>query len=158
MDYVVRSSRRSSSSDLIQSRRGGGLTLGTVGWILHVSRLCRVWEPSQVQATKTSDVAYIIRILSLESCICVVVVYMILVIMRKIAWSLFIIEQHDSLIRLSYPCFLCSCLVLYVSFCDDHLFRWEQMWLQCQRHFWRMKSHRVSVEEEVSSGSFSSGQ
>ncbi|QCE01805.1 ATP-binding cassette [Vigna unguiculata] len=32
------------------------------------------------------------------------------------------------------------------------------MWLQCQRHFWRMKSHRVSVEEEVSSGSFSSDQ
>jgi len=36
--------------------------------------------------------------------------------------------------------------------------RWEHMWLQCQRHFWRMKSHRVSVEEEVSSGSVSSGQ
>jgi len=87
-----------------------------------VSKLCRVWEPSQVQATKRSDVAYIIRILSLESCICVVVVYMILVIMRKIAWFLFIIELHDSLIRLAYPCFLCSCLVLYVSFCDDHLF------------------------------------
>jgi len=75
-----------------------------------------------VQATKRSDVAYIIRILSLESCICAVVVYMILVIMRKIAWFLFIIELHDSLIRLAYPCFLCSCLVLYVSFCDDHLF------------------------------------
>ena len=87
-----------------------------------MSKLCRVWEPSQVQATKRSDVAYIIRILSLESCKCVVVVYMILVIMRKIAWFLFIIELHDSLIRLAYPCFLCSCLVLYVSFCDDHLF------------------------------------
>ncbi|QCD97471.1 hypothetical protein DEO72_LG6g2181 [Vigna unguiculata] len=24
--------------------------------------------------------------------------------------------------RSAYPCFLCSCLVLYVSFCDDHLF------------------------------------
>jgi len=47
---------------------------------------------------------------------------MILVIMRKIAWFLFIIELHDSLIRLAYHCFLCSCLVLYVSFCDDHLF------------------------------------
>jgi len=44
------------------------------------------------------------------------------VIMRKIAWFLFIIELHDSLIRLAYPCFLCFCLVLYVSFCDDHLF------------------------------------
>jgi len=32
------------------------------------------------------------------------------------------------------------------------------MWLQCQRHFWRMKSYRFSVEEEVSSGSFSSAQ
>jgi len=26
------------------------------------------------------------------------------------------------LIKLAYPCFLYSCLVLYVSFCDDHLF------------------------------------
>jgi len=26
------------------------------------------------------------------------------------------------LIRLAYPCFLGSCLVLYVFFCDDHLF------------------------------------
>jgi len=32
------------------------------------------------------------------------------------------------------------------------------MWLQCQRHFWRMKSHHFSVEEEVSNESFSSGQ
>ena len=36
--------------------------------------------------------------------------------------------------------------------------RWEHIWLQCQRHLWRMKSHRFSVEEEVSRGSFSSGR
>jgi len=26
------------------------------------------------------------------------------------------------------------------------------MWLQCQRHFWRMKSHRFRIKEEVSMG------
>jgi len=39
-----------------------------VGWRLLVSRLCRVWEPLQVQATKSSNVAYTIRISSLELC------------------------------------------------------------------------------------------
>ncbi|QCE00901.1 omega-3 fatty acid desaturase [Vigna unguiculata] len=49
-------------------------------------------------------------------------------------WSLGTIADHqeircrlhnpdiESRIILAYPCFLCSCLVLYVSFCDDHLF------------------------------------
>ena len=50
--------------------RGDGTYPGS-GWVITlVSKLCRVWEPSQVQATKRSDVAYIIRILSLESCMC----------------------------------------------------------------------------------------
>ena len=68
---------------------------------------CRVWELSQVQATKRSDVAYIIQILSLESCIYVVVVYMILVIKKKITWFLFIIELHDSFNQISLPLFFC---------------------------------------------------
>jgi len=37
-------------------------------------KLCKVWEPSQVQAAKSSNVSYIIWILSLESRIYVVVV------------------------------------------------------------------------------------
>ena len=69
MDYVGGSSRRSWSMDPIR-HRGDGTYPGS-GWVITlVSKLCRVWEPSQVQATKRSDVAYIIRILSLESCMC----------------------------------------------------------------------------------------
>ena len=47
-------------------RREGGLPWEWLGEYPLCLKLCRVWEPSQVQTTKTSNVTYIIRISSLE--------------------------------------------------------------------------------------------
>jgi len=52
--------------DPIRHRREGDLPWEWLGEYPLCPKLCRVWEPSQVQATKSSNVTYIIRILSLE--------------------------------------------------------------------------------------------
>jgi len=49
--------------------------------------------------------------------------------------------MNISLFTLAYPCFLCFYLVLYVFLLRWSPFLWERMWLQCQRHFWRMMGH-----------------
>jgi len=56
--------------DLIHHRREGDLPWEWLGDNPLCPKLCKVWKPSQVQATKSSNVSYIIRILSLESCMC----------------------------------------------------------------------------------------
>jgi len=48
--------------------------------------------------------------------------------------------MNISLFTLAYSCFLYFCLVLYVFLLRWSPFLWEQMWLQCQRQFWRMRS------------------
>jgi len=52
--------------DPIHHRCEGGLPWEWLGEYPLCPKLCRVWEPSQVQATKSSNVTYIIRISSLE--------------------------------------------------------------------------------------------
>jgi len=115
MDYVGGSSRRSWSMNLIR-HRGDGTYLGS-GWVI-TPCVQTLQSLGTVTGASHQEIRCRLHNPDIES----KVMYMILVIMRKIAWFLFIIELHDSLIRLAYPCFLCSCLVLYVSFCDDHLF------------------------------------
>jgi len=48
--------------DPIRHRREGGLPWEWLGEYPLCLKLCRVWEPSQVQATESSNVTYIIRI------------------------------------------------------------------------------------------------
>ena len=78
-------------------------------------KLCRVWELSQVQATKSSNVTYIIRILSLELWmrVMIVVIWTIMINVINLDWCL-TIKLHDfSLFKLAYP----SCICLFcVSF------------------------------------------
>ena len=76
-----------------------------------MSKLCRVWEPSQVQATKRSDVAYIIRILSLESCMCCGGLY-----------DSGDNEKDCMVFVYNWTAWFLNQISLYVSFCDDHLF------------------------------------
>jgi len=52
--------------DLIRHRREGGLPWVWLGEYPLCLKLCRVWEPSQVQATESSNVTYIIRISSIK--------------------------------------------------------------------------------------------
>ena len=69
-----------------------------------------VWEPLQVQATKSSNVAYTIRISSLE--------------LYKWAmcyeWYLYCKLYHFLLFQLAYH-FVYVCLSLCVLLCNDHL-------------------------------------
>jgi len=53
--------------DPIRHRCEGHLPWELLGEYSLCPKLCIVWEPSQVQATKSSNVSYIIRISSLES-------------------------------------------------------------------------------------------
>jgi len=107
-------------------------SLGTVTGARHQEIQCRLHNPDI-----ESRVMYMC---------CVVVVYMILVIMRKIAWFLFIIELHDSFnqISLSLLFVFMPCVVCFLLRWSP--FRWEHMWLQCQRHLWRMRNHRFRWE------------
>jgi len=52
--------------DPIPHRREGGLSWEWLGEYPLCLQLCIVWEPSKVQATKSSNVTYKIRISSLE--------------------------------------------------------------------------------------------
>ena len=55
--------------DPIRYRREWGLPWEWLGEYPLCLKLCRVWEPSQVQATESSNVTYIIQISSLEWCV-----------------------------------------------------------------------------------------
>ena len=75
-----------------------------------MSRLCKVWEPLQVQATKSSNVAYTIQISSLE----------FLAIELCVMNDVMLCFVLFSLISVSSPFCLC-CLSLCVLLCNDHL-------------------------------------
>jgi len=170
----VRSSRRSSSLDLIQSRREGDLpwersgeyssldvkgtypgndrvntpcvqtlqSLGTVTGASHQEIQCRLHNPDIESRVMYMCCGGLYDSGDNEKD-CMTSVY---------NWTAWFLNQ----ISLPLLFVFLSCVVCFLL--RWSLIWWEQMWLQCQRHFWRMKSHRVSVEEEVSSGSFSSGQ